>query len=401
MNVHSFHRSALYELVWTDPISAIAKRLEVKSTDIVKACQEANIPRPASGYWTKINFGKAPKRPELPQRVHGQSETVKITALPPTPRTVRRLADQAKTGELEVAGMNQSKALAIHQFVKSTERVLSGKKFENAMGLLSPDRTTHPAFDIQISMGSVERVLKLLNEICYAAEAQEIQIVEIDAQNRRAVAFQQFGEQVSLFVKEKVAREELKREDRPASYWKEYKYTPKGLLEIKIDAPYGFGGRSTWADGKIQRVEPFVHEIASTIKDALAAKRKNRLEQEERSRRWAEEEKIRKEKERQASLEKTRRERLLEHIDGWRLSERLTRFADAVEAVIPPEEEIQEWRNWIAWIRARAESMNPITLGKRPWHEWAIHVALSKEPESTSRLWQGSQIWDSLEKYAQ
>ncbi|WP_029902406.1 hypothetical protein [Prevotella sp. 10(H)] len=51
-------RKQLYDLVWTEPLTAISKRLEISGAELGKRCAAANIPLPPNGYWSKLIYGK-------------------------------------------------------------------------------------------------------------------------------------------------------------------------------------------------------------------------------------------------------------------------------------------------------------------------------------------------------
>jgi hypothetical protein len=51
-------RKELYDLVWSEPMTAISKRIGVETYQLKKACIENKIPLPICGHWTKLQFGK-------------------------------------------------------------------------------------------------------------------------------------------------------------------------------------------------------------------------------------------------------------------------------------------------------------------------------------------------------
>jgi hypothetical protein len=59
-------RERLYEMVWQEPMLRIGERFKVSSSYLARVCTELRVPRPPRGYWSKLEFGKAPERPELP-----------------------------------------------------------------------------------------------------------------------------------------------------------------------------------------------------------------------------------------------------------------------------------------------------------------------------------------------
>jgi len=73
-------RAALYELVWTQPRTALAKEFGVSDVAIGKHCVQANIPAPPAGYWARLHAGRMVPRAPLPMRLPGQSDLVEIGA---------------------------------------------------------------------------------------------------------------------------------------------------------------------------------------------------------------------------------------------------------------------------------------------------------------------------------
>lgn len=52
-------RQHLYDLVWSRPIRKIAEQLDTPYARLLRACNEANIPKPPIGYWVKSRHGTA------------------------------------------------------------------------------------------------------------------------------------------------------------------------------------------------------------------------------------------------------------------------------------------------------------------------------------------------------
>ena len=71
-------REQLYEKLWTDGVGKTEKALGLKQPEMKKICDDFQIPRPSSGYWTALNLGKSPEKTPLPlmddsQLIHTES----------------------------------------------------------------------------------------------------------------------------------------------------------------------------------------------------------------------------------------------------------------------------------------------------------------------------------------
>lgn len=73
---HRVSRSELYDLVWSEPASKLAKRFSISDVMLAKACRGSNIPKPGLGYWAKQDAGKPTKKPALPPRELGQADYI-------------------------------------------------------------------------------------------------------------------------------------------------------------------------------------------------------------------------------------------------------------------------------------------------------------------------------------
>lgn len=72
----SVTREEMFDLVWQEPRTTLAKRFGMSDVAIAKHSRKANIPMPPPGYWARKQAGKASPRPALPLRLPGQRDLV-------------------------------------------------------------------------------------------------------------------------------------------------------------------------------------------------------------------------------------------------------------------------------------------------------------------------------------
>ncbi|MFM0009189.1 hypothetical protein [Paraburkholderia sediminicola] len=60
-----FRREELYEEVWAEPVTKVAKRYAISDVGLRKICLDLGVPLPPVGYWAKLAAGRAVKRPPL------------------------------------------------------------------------------------------------------------------------------------------------------------------------------------------------------------------------------------------------------------------------------------------------------------------------------------------------
>lgn len=59
-------REELYNLVWENPLSKLAKKYNLSDNGLRKVCKKLDIPLPKNGYWQKIQFNKKVIKEKLP-----------------------------------------------------------------------------------------------------------------------------------------------------------------------------------------------------------------------------------------------------------------------------------------------------------------------------------------------
>lgn len=58
-------RAQLYEMVWSRPMTEIARKHGVRDLRIAQVCDLHDIARPSAGYWQKLDHGKAVEKESL------------------------------------------------------------------------------------------------------------------------------------------------------------------------------------------------------------------------------------------------------------------------------------------------------------------------------------------------
>lgn len=73
-------RAQLHELVWSRPMTEIARQFGVRDQHIARACDGADIARPRAGYWQKVEDGKAASRSALSNDHFAAGDIIAIDA---------------------------------------------------------------------------------------------------------------------------------------------------------------------------------------------------------------------------------------------------------------------------------------------------------------------------------
>ena len=73
-------RKALYNMVWSKPLSRLGPEFGISDTALRKRCKKAFIPLPTAGYWAKKAANKSVHQPPLPPRFPGNDNHIEIGA---------------------------------------------------------------------------------------------------------------------------------------------------------------------------------------------------------------------------------------------------------------------------------------------------------------------------------
>ncbi|NJX15520.1 hypothetical protein [Tamlana crocina] len=69
-------RKELFDLVWSKPLTTLAKELNFDAYNLRKICSKHNIPLPQSGHWQKIKHNKKVSKATFPVDVEKDKTTI-------------------------------------------------------------------------------------------------------------------------------------------------------------------------------------------------------------------------------------------------------------------------------------------------------------------------------------
>lgn len=94
-------RHRLYDLVWTRPLSVLAKEFGISASGLSKICDRMLVPCPPRGHWAKARAGQAPPHTPLPPAPKEIGDRIVISGeRAPSRRRRTRLPPEARRQQL-------------------------------------------------------------------------------------------------------------------------------------------------------------------------------------------------------------------------------------------------------------------------------------------------------------
>jgi len=345
-------REELYELIWSKPASKLAKELGISDVGLGKMCRRMEVPKPALGYWRKVEVGgRVPKRPALKQLSPKGQTTVTINPRPEASE-VMKMVRQASAVPFPDTLVDP------HRLTTRTFASFNKAKADDR-GLLISRNKIH--LDIHVTQELLQRSCLIMDTLIKALESDGHKVRTSRDQPVKTVV-EVDGESIEISLGEKVRRQDHKPSAQEKLKYKEhywvipqYDYLPTGKLSLNIHewkAP-----RKSWSDGKRQRLESCLGQFIQALKETAicikVAREQRRLDEI----RWKEEEKRRQERERLAHIEKKKAEKLIADANSWHQSERIRSYIDQMETIQDKSDELSEW---IVWAKRYSEAIDPL-----------------------------------------
>jgi hypothetical protein len=381
LKIVKFERLALYEKVWSTPISRLAVEFGMSDVGLRKICKRLAIPLPGLGYWAKIQHGRSLPKPPLP-KFDGETTYVHTRQVDDEEDLKRQKVEAA----LDAAGPRQQPLIALrsdeaefHPLVKRIARSLRkpGPGDRGLQHSRPPD-----AFRIAVSAESIPRLLRILDGLWTGLD-------QIGARTLKSqkdgdwLQVQVDGESLGLQIQETTRRheraltadEKREMEKHRFTYIRDrYSWESTGRLNLTIVSTSG-NVLARYNDGR-EKLEDKLSEIVVAFQHAAVGQRISREAAEAAAHRRAEEEKIRRAKAQIADKE-LRRLRLFESCaKQLERAQRLRALADTLEKKnitlvvrgddANTENQMQSGLSQVAWLRRAADWLDPASSTSWP-----------------------------------
>lgn len=375
------NRKALYDLVWSKPMSTIAKDYGLSDRGMAKLCERNSIPVPPRGYWAKKAAGqkvsKAPllvfdeKKPDTAillreaQPVAVLAATLHKKEAPGLPASVQEAIARESLPEnlIKVSATMHSPHRIVDGWIKTEEHEAAlDKKF---------GRTSYRPAITPLD----RRTWRILSTLLKELEVRGFKISEENKLNdyHKELWISLEYDKVSIHINERIRqyRRELaakEKEDRYSSSsqkWTQVK-EPTGKLEIILEP-----GGNSYSKIKIQEddnrpLEHMLNDVVIKIIEAMWTEKSSRLKRQEEERERQKEAQARHLREQAAAQEQQRKINLGKKAASWKRAQVLRDYIAAVEQARDQgrlQADETEFISWRAWAMNHADSLDYIVNG--------------------------------------
>lgn len=332
-----YTRIELYDLVWSDPLNKISKKINVPYAELRKACINMNIPLPEHGYWTKKNFGKQVTKQNLPPDFNGESEVSFEVIKEPIPN----IKEKTKIISYKVP----SKLVNPDPLIISAKKELESTPYLHN-GLKS---TTSGELSIRVSPKNIDRALRIFDSIIKLMRARNYNIAIKSGTSYVIIDGIDF--ELSL-------REKLNHEKAPVDKFGFGSYSPSGKLIFKYE--HGWILKKEWADTDTLPLEDKLLKIIDDIEFKAKEEKERDLEWERARIVAAEKQRIEREQKERKEQELKDFKLLFKQAHQWHEAVILENYIAEFEREAMKKGPLtDDLKNWIAWAKQKAAWFNP------------------------------------------
>lgn len=346
MENKSLTRIELYNLVWTKPVTHIAKEYGFSDTAIRKICIKHKIPLPKLGYWSKLKFNKKVQKTKLPkQDENPRISLIKKSYTPSTELTFIKEKIQNSFGnKLEVP----KKLNKPHKFITATKVYHNKLKVRNKKNDWSMKIDTLDVINIDVSDKLFARALKFMNTLIFLLEKNNYQITA-DLETKITIREQHYT--IRLIEKHKRVKKET------TYNWDSFDLETTGNLCLKLEHSYPI---KEWTDSKTKPIEEKLIDIISWLELKVKNDEQQAIARAIRHKQQEEKCKKAEELQRLKDEELSKFESLFLTATRWHKSQYIRNYIQEFENFTIKSNNLNtKEKEWIDWAKEKADWYDP------------------------------------------
>lgn len=354
MNKKTFTRQELYDLVWSKPLTRLAKEYGISDNGLRKICKRMEIPLPSGGHWMKLKYGKKVEIKKLPKNYNGKNEVTLSERNnsdaygEETPLTIlTKKIKSNKNLSTEVPERLNSK----NEFIAKARRSLKQNKASEWNSNKGKINTNSGELNIWVSKQNISRALRFASAFIKLLEQRGHSLKQENKDEAPYVEVN--GEKIKFYITEKSKRIIVK-----GTYYDHHEFEPNGILAFQ----YGEWKTKELKDGKITKIEDKLPQILARLELLADEIKSDRAKREK----WQRQYEIEKKKE--AELQKLKDnelESLKTLVNSSELLHKAQLIRDYINKVKQKHRDQnislnKETEEWIKWANEKADWFDPL-----------------------------------------
>jgi len=350
----TFNRTKLYHELWEKPMTQIAKDYKINVYQLTKVCDELEIPRPESGYWSKLRNGyKVKQKPltkfktdEYKLNLYNKPEVDLKSQLPKSFKNIKF----------------KKNLTGLHPLVSKTYKYLKEKKSGDKYGRLKPFGKGY--LGILLSQPLLKRAILFYDGLIKELERQGYQVAAEGSDKMTYTSVKVNDDKVYLRLEEAGSFNRTKSESEYSWEKYDYDYFTTGKLRLQISKYDWNHNDRTVSDSDNMQLEQQIEKIFTTILLVAKDARKTRIESEKQAKISEQQRIIRERQRREEQLEQKKRADLEQASASFTKSQYIYQYIQEVEIHIKQKELDQEqlarFIKWKNWATKHADRLNPV-----------------------------------------
>lgn len=402
-----YNRQKLYEEVWIEPITEVAKSYHVSDSAIRKVCKSLSIPTPPPDYWSKTRTDGKNRIPNFPI---GNYPTGKYGLrnrqwiVPQRNDSIETRLGFLNSEDLSVV-LSVADQISItndtdkfHSAVVKQKRMITNwqkaykKNLDKDWGRHGLE---HPPMNADnLSEEGVTRLSRILDSLVRALEPLGCVLLSDDAAfvingEKVTYSFSEAKDKIDHIITPKEHAELLKYEDERKRYsWaskpkiRKYDYSFNGKLTFKLCSNKFF------RDSTSYQLENRLGEIIIALFEASEGVKQQRLEREEAERKRQEEQRLQEIKRQNYNQEVEKILVLVNEANDFETSQRIRNYVAAAKESMDKDKFSDDW---LQWASEKANWFDPTVAKEDPQLGVREHYKneSGKQLEKKSSYWYG------------
>ena len=345
------NRKQLYDLVWSTPLTSLAKTYNISDNGLRKMCKKFEIPLPKNGYWQRIKFGKQPRKTEFKAEYSGKDEIVLELI---TNKAVRKttIVDKVKERQTEIELALGEKLIVPERLSKPEDLVVATKERAAASSKRDWSSKVFSTYPDELNISGTDALLpRSLRFFDTLIKVLKLRGHTVKAESRETIALL-FGVEIKIRLREKDKL--IKEMD---GKWPRTLREPTGVLYFGAKPSYIID--KVWIDGPLT-IEQQLSNIVAYLEVKGEELREERNLREIRHKKEEELAQQKREYRQRQERELDDFKLLLNKVKRWQKLNLIRGYIDELETTsIERNIFTEEIQTWVAWARKKADWYDP------------------------------------------